>query len=133
MPALKPTRRVLSPYERGATMPVLIRGGARRLVYRPDAIGAGVLAAEEALRQAGVGAAEEPHELNVEGADRAVALRHLGEGTCVLVDEVIAAGLSVVDEAALLLHDPCGFAHSFRERPALQLLNVGRGQAGGDF
>src|SRR2546421_3527887 len=82
---------------------LLIRSGAGRLVYRPDTVGARVFAAQEAPRQARVGAAQQPYELHVQRAHRAVALGNLGKGTCIFVDEVVAAGFSVVNEAALLL------------------------------
>src|SRR3990172_2097741 len=82
-----------------------------------DAVAAGALAAEEALRQAGVAAGENAHEVDVEGTDGAVLLGDPGEGAGELVDVVLAVCLAHVYEAALLLQDAGRLVHPLRERP----------------
>ena len=97
-----------------------------------DAVSAGAFAAEEAAREARIVAAKDAHEIDVECADRAVALGCLREGTGIFVDEVLAIGLADVDEAALLFHDAGGFLHALRRRLALDAIAVGRSQTLGD-
>src|SRR3972149_258294 len=82
-------------------------------------VAAGPLAAEEALREAGIAAGEDAHEVDVEGADGAVLLGDLGEGAGELVDVILAVCLANVDEAALLLHDAGRLAHPPPGGPAL--------------
>src|SRR3990172_7149167 len=95
-----------------------------------DPVAAGALAAEEALRQAGIAAGKDAHEVDVEGADGAVLLGDPWEGAGELVDVVLAvAGLAYVDNAALLLLDAGRLVHPLRERPALDPLGVGGGHA----
>src|SRR3970040_257070 len=110
----------------------LIGGWARCALLRSggggaDPVAAGPLAAEEALREAGIAAGEDAHEVDVEGADGAVLLGDLGEGTGKLVDVVGAVCLAYINEAALLLHDAGRLAHALRQGPALYPLGVGGG------
>src|SRR3970040_920658 len=89
----------------------LIGGWARCALLRSggggaDPVAAGPLAAEEALREAGIAAGEDAHEVDVEGADGAVLLGDLGEGAGELVDVVLTVIRPAnVHQAALLLHD----------------------------
>src|SRR3990170_2968029 len=94
-----------------------------------DPVAAGPLAAEEALREAGIAAGEDAHEVDVEGADGAVLLGDLGEGAGELVDVVLAVCLAHVHEAALLLQDAGRLVHPLRERPALDAFDEGGGHA----
>ncbi len=97
-----------------------------------DAVGAGAVAAEEALGEAGVGADKAADELDVEGADAAVAAGDVGKGAGVLGDQPVAVFFDAVGKAAALLDDRAGFADAFAEREAFEAVDVGLCDPSGD-
>lgn len=105
--------------------------GARGGRIRAQAIGAGLVAAEEAAHQASVGSGETADELDLQGADAAVCLGHVGEGTGVLADEALVALNHEVGETAALTDDRLDLGGPFGEGLAVHPLHVGLGEAGG--
>src|SRR5947208_14694404 len=76
---------------------------------RPDAVGAGALAAQQAAGEPRAVAAENADEVDMEGADGAVTLRRIREGTGVFVDVIVSVGCGHGHQSALRLHDPGRF------------------------
>src|SRR3972149_540838 len=81
----------------------------RRLyVGGPDTVSAGPVATEEATDEAGIAAGETADELDLEGADAAVAAGDVGEGAGVLVDQILALGADLVCRQRAALVDDSG-------------------------